>query len=156
VPLLDRLDILHPEARMPRRGMSAVRQLPTSRLGGGSFRRRGKHRTLAVRTGRQRKMPAYWVARSKINDPVEYKKYTDLVPAIIAKYGGKVLARGGRYQILEGPQKFHRFVVIEFPTFEQGVACFQSEEYNRAAAFRRGGAGEVETIMVEGGDATPR
>ena len=24
-------------------------------------------------------MPAYWVARAKINDPVEYKKYTDLV-----------------------------------------------------------------------------
>jgi len=105
----------------------------------------------------QANMPAYWVARSKINDPVEYKKYTDLVPAIIAKYGGKVLARGGRYEILEGPQKFHRFVVIEFPTFEQGVACFKSDEYNRAAAFRRtGGAGEVETIMVDGGDATPR
>jgi uncharacterized protein (DUF1330 family) len=101
-------------------------------------------------------MPAYWVARSKINDPVEYKKYTDLVPAIIAKYGGKVLARGGRYQIMEGPQKFHRFVVIEFPSFEQGVACFQSEEYNKAAAFRRSGAGEVETIMVDAGDATPR
>ena len=82
-------------------------------------------------------MPAYWVARSKINDPVEYKKYTDLVPAIIAKHGGKVLARGGRYQIMEGPEKFHRFVVIEFPTFEQGVACFQSDEYNKAAAFRR-------------------
>jgi uncharacterized protein (DUF1330 family) len=46
-------------------------------------------------------MPAYWVARSKINDPVEYKKYTDLVPAIIAKYGGKVLARGGRFQIAQ-------------------------------------------------------
>ena len=73
-------------------------------------------------------MPAYWVARSKINDPVEYKKYTDLVPAIIAKYGGKVLARGGK----------------------QGVACFTSLEYDRAAAFRRSGAGEVETIMVEG------
>ena len=71
-------------------------------------------------------MPAYWVARSKINDPVEYKKYTDLVPGIIAKFGGKVLARGGRYQIMEGPDKFHRFVVIEFPTFEQGVACFTS------------------------------
>ena len=80
-------------------------------------------------------MPAYWVARSKINDPVEYKKYTDLVPAIIAKHGGKVLARGGRYQIMEGPQKFHRFVVIEFPTFEQGVACFTSDEYNKARHF---------------------
>ena len=63
----------------------------------------------------------YWVARSKINDPVEYKKYTDLVPAIIAKFGGKVLARGGRFQIMEGPDKFHRFIVIEFPTLEQGV-----------------------------------
>ena len=100
-------------------------------------------------------MPAYWVARSKINDAVEYKKYTDLVPAIIAKHGGKVLARGGRFQIMEGPQKFSRFVVIEFPTFEQGIACFQSDEYNKAAAFRRAnGAGEVETIMVDGGDAT--
>jgi len=99
-------------------------------------------------------MPAYWVARSKINDPVEYKKYTDLVPAILAKYGGKVLARGGRYQIMEGPQKFQRFVVVEFPTFEQAVACFTSGEYDSAAAFRRSGAGEVETIIVDGGDAT--
>ena len=101
-------------------------------------------------------MPAYWVARSRISDPVEYKKYTDLVPGIIARYGGKVLARGGRFQIMEGPDKFHRFVVIEFPTFAQGVACFNSPEYDAAAAFRRNGAGEVETIMVEGGEATPR
>jgi uncharacterized protein (DUF1330 family) len=55
---------------------------------------------------------------------------------------------------MEGPQKFHRFVVIEFPTFEQAVACFQSPEYDQAASFRRNGAGEVETIIVESGDAT--
>ncbi len=101
-------------------------------------------------------MPAYWVARSKINDPAAYKKYTDRVPAIIARYGGKVLARGGRYEILEGPRKFERFVVIEFPTFEQAVACQRSAAYQEAAAFRRGGAGEVELVIVEGGDATPR
>ena len=99
-------------------------------------------------------MPAYWIARSKINDPVEYKKYTDQVPGIIGKFGGKVLARGGKFQIMEGPDKFHRFVVIEFPTFEQGVACFQSKEYDDAAAFRRNGAGEVETIMLEAGEFT--
>ena len=100
-------------------------------------------------------MAAYWVARSKISDPVEYKKYTDRVPAIIARFGGKVLARGGRYQILEGPEKFERFVVIEFPSMDQAIACHDTPEYQEAAAFRRGGAGEVELVVVEGGDATP-
>ncbi len=99
-------------------------------------------------------MPAYWVARSRIHDPVEYKKYTDLVPAIIQKHGGKVLARGGQYQIMEGPEDFHRFVVIEFPTLQAGVACFESPEYVAAAAFRRAGAGVVENVIVEGGEAT--
>jgi uncharacterized protein (DUF1330 family) len=99
-------------------------------------------------------MPAYWVARALINDPVQYKKYTDKVPAIIAAHGGKVLARGGKYQIMEGPETFHRFVVIEFPSLQAGVACFQSPEYVAAAANRRGGAGIVENVIVEGGDAT--
>jgi uncharacterized protein (DUF1330 family) len=100
-------------------------------------------------------MTAYWVARSKIIDPVEYKKYTDRVPGIIGKYGGRVLARGGKYKILEGPEKFHRFVVIEFPSLKAAVACHDSPEYTEAAAFRRNGAGEVELIIVEGGEATP-
>jgi uncharacterized protein (DUF1330 family) len=95
-------------------------------------------------------MPAYWVARSKVNDPAEYKKYADAVPAILAEYGGKPLARGGRFQVMEGSEKFQRFVVIEFPTFERGVACFTSDEYKSAAAFRRSGAGEVEIVVIEG------
>jgi uncharacterized protein (DUF1330 family) len=99
-------------------------------------------------------MAAYWVARAKIIDPVQYKKYTDLVPAIVQRYGGTILARGGRYKINEGPSDFHRFVVIEFPTLEQGVACFESPEYQQAAAFRRAGGGIVENVIVEGGDAT--
>lgn len=101
-------------------------------------------------------MAAYWVARARISDPVEYKKYTDRVPAIVDRYGGRVLARGGRYRIMEGPEQFHRFVVIEFPTLEQGVACFESAEYQEAASFRRAGGGVVENVIVEGGDATPR
>lgn len=95
-------------------------------------------------------MPAYWVARARISDPVQYKRYTDRVPDIVSRYGGKILARGGRYQIMEGPEDFHRFIVIEFPTFEQGVRCFESPEYREAAAFRRAGAGVVENVIVEG------
>lgn len=97
-------------------------------------------------------MTAYWIARSRITNPGEYKKYTDLVPAIIEEYGGKILARGGRFETMEGPEYFQRFVVIEFPTLEQGVSCFRSAEYNAAAKFRRDGAGEVQTVVVEGID----
>jgi uncharacterized protein (DUF1330 family) len=68
-------------------------------------------------------MVAYWVARSKVNNPDEYKKYADLVPDILQKFGGKFLARGGKFKIVEGPEKFSRFIVIEFPSFEKAVAC---------------------------------
>lgn len=102
-------------------------------------------------------MPAYWIARAKVNDPAEYGKYTDRVPAILAKFGAKVLARGGRYRILEGAERFNRFVVIEFPSFEQGVACFNSPEYREAAAFRRRNkVGENELVMVEAGEGAPK
>lgn len=102
-------------------------------------------------------MTAYWLARAKINDPVAYKRYTDRVPAILARFGGKVLARGGDYKTLEGPETFERFVVIEFASLADAEACFTSPEYQEAAAFRRaGGAGRNELTIVAAGDATPK
>ena len=96
-------------------------------------------------------MPAYWVARSRVIDAGEYKKYTDLVPDIVARYGGRFLARGGKFRIMEGPEKFHRFIVIEFPSFEKAVACHESPEYLEAAAHRKkDGASELEMVIVEG------
>ncbi len=101
-------------------------------------------------------MPAYWLARAKVNDPIEYKKYTDLVPTVLDKFGGKVLARGGKQRQLEGPEYFLRHIVVEFPSLEQAVACHQSPEYQEARLFRLNGVGDNELIIVEGGDATPR
>lgn len=43
--------------------------------------------------------------------------------------------------------------MIEFPSMTQAIACHDSPEYRAATAFRRGGAGEVELLIVEGGDA---
>jgi uncharacterized protein (DUF1330 family) len=98
-------------------------------------------------------MPAYLMARCKVSDPVEYKKYSDLAPAIVKKYGGKVMSKAGRYQVTEGTDRFHRFVLIEFPTFEDAVNCVTSEEYKEAAKFRRApGVGEVEQVIVEAGE----
>ncbi len=58
---------------------------------------------------------------------------------------------------MEGTDRYHRFVVVEFPSLEQAVKCHQSAEYQAAAAFRRApGVAEVEQVIVESGDATPR
>lgn len=95
-------------------------------------------------------MAAYWIARARIVDAAEYRKYTDLVPAILARFGGRVLARGGKFNILEGPENFERHVVVEFASLERAEACFNSREYVEAAAFRRAGAGINELVIVEG------
>ncbi len=96
-------------------------------------------------------MTAYWVARAKINDPVEYMKYADRIPGILAKYDAKVLARGGEYKTLEGPEVFERYIVIEFPSMEAAEACFDSAEYREAAVFRRTNqAGQNELSVVAG------
>ena len=97
-------------------------------------------------------MVAYWVARSKVNDPEQYKKYADLAPAIIGKFGGKFLARGGKFKILEGPEKFHRFVVIEFPSLERAVACHDSPEYQAG----RGASQEGRRRRARGRDRRER
>ena len=96
-------------------------------------------------------MTASWVARAKINDPVEYMKYADRIPGILAKYDAKVLARGGEYKTLEGPEVFERYIVIEFPSMEAAEACFNSAEYQEAATFRRANqAGQNELAVVAG------
>ncbi|MGE0216490.1 DUF1330 domain-containing protein [Mycolicibacterium sp.] len=99
-------------------------------------------------------MAGYWIARAKIIEPEQYKKYTDRVPEILAQYGGKVLTRGSRYETLEGPSYFDRYVVLEFESMEAAKICFESPEYREAAAFRRSGAGQNELTVAEGGDAT--
>lgn len=95
-------------------------------------------------------MPAYWIARAKVNLPDEYAKYAQRVPAILDRFGGKVLARGGDFRVLEGTDLFHRFVVVEFPSLDAAVRCHASEDYQAAARFRGGEAGLVDLVIVEG------
>ena len=103
-------------------------------------------------------MPAYWLARANIKDPVAYKKYTDELPELFKKYNARVLARGGAFKVLEGDAPpFERYIVIEFETMGHAETFFNSDEYSSAAAFRRApGVAKNELIIVDGGDATPR
>jgi uncharacterized protein (DUF1330 family) len=91
---------------------------------------------------------AYWISRVTVTDPDQYKLYAEATPAAFKKYGATVLARGGRYSQLEGEGR-PRNVVIEFPSFEDAIACYNSSEYQAARA-NRVNAGEAEIVIVEG------
>ena len=99
-------------------------------------------------------MKAYWVARSKIINKVNYTKYIDLVPNIIKKCNGKILAIGGDFKVLEGTDQFHRSVILEFPSLGDGKKCWSSKEYQKASSFRKNESGLVDLILFETGDAT--
>ncbi len=95
-------------------------------------------------------MPAYWIARARINKPTAYKLYTDIAGDVIKKFGGHFLARGGDYKIVEGETIYTRHVVAEFPSMDDAVACHSSSAYQDAAANRKNGGGDVEIIIVNG------
>lgn len=91
---------------------------------------------------------AYWIARVSVTNPEQYKGYADLAPAAIKAHGGRILARGGRTEQMEGEGR-PRNVVIEFPSLDDAVACYRSADYQAARA-KRLGAGVAEIVIVEG------
>ncbi len=60
-------------------------------------------------------MAAYFISDAEIHDPVGYAQYTAKVPALIAKYGGEYLVRGGEFEVHEGDWRPHRLVLFRFP-----------------------------------------
>lgn len=90
----------------------------------------------------------YWIARVDVRDPERYKDYVAAAKPAFEKYGAQFLARGGRYERLEG-QVRARNVVIEFPSLEAAHDCYHSPEYQIAAGIRQEVA-DAEMVIVEG------
>jgi len=91
---------------------------------------------------------AYWIARMDVRDPERYKEYIAAARPAFERYGARFLARGGEATPLEG-QARGRNVVIEFPSMQAAVDCFNSPEYQAGKAIRETVA-EGEMIVVEG------
>ena len=94
-------------------------------------------------------MSAYVVGEVEITDPAAYEEYRKLVPATIAKYGGKYLVRGGAVETKDGGWQPKRLVVLEFPSMEQARKWYHSPEYAPALAIRLKAA-RSKLVLVEG------
>ncbi len=90
----------------------------------------------------------YVIARVDILDPEAYGRYAAEATKAIAALGGRALARGGGFEALEG-QARARNVVLEFDNYDAARAYYYSAEYQAARALR-GGAAEIELVLVEG------
>ncbi|MGB6117584.1 MAG: DUF1330 domain-containing protein [Mesorhizobium sp.] len=92
----------------------------------------------------------YWIARVDVRDPERYKDYVSTAKPAFERFGAKFLARGGAHFEMEGASRA-RNVVIEFESADVARACYNSPEYQAAAAIRQTCA-DAELVIVEGAD----
>jgi uncharacterized protein (DUF1330 family) len=94
-------------------------------------------------------MAAYVIGEIEITDPAIYEDYRKQVLAVVTKYGGKFIARGGKTETLEGGPSAKRVVVLEFPSLEQAQKWYGSPEYAPLIALRQR-ASRGRLVLVEG------
>jgi uncharacterized protein (DUF1330 family) len=100
-------------------------------------------------TGGLLMLPSYVVAQVDPIDSGPFEEYKAAVPEVVRMYGGEYLARGGRYQRLEGREPLTRHVIMRFPSYDQALAWYHSAEYKRLKDLRLSGAsGDI--VLIEG------
>ena len=93
-------------------------------------------------------MSVYSISSINVKDWDAYAEYMKLVPAVIKKYGGKFLVRGGKHETKEGTN-FSRNVVVEFDSYNLALSAYSSSEYKKALEILDGGAQRMYAV-VEG------
>lgn len=96
-------------------------------------------------------MPAYLLVRANVTDMAQYAEYMKLTPAIVEKFGGEFLIRGGDKVILEGPDSPERIVLLKFDSIETARRMYNSEEY-QAAIKLRAGAAQASFVVMDGAE----
>lgn len=92
----------------------------------------------------------YWIARVDVTDAEKYQDYVRANAVAFRKYGARFVVRAGRSQLVEGTGR-GRNVVLEFPSYEAAVECWNSPEYAAALALRRP-VSTADVLIIEGYD----
>lgn len=92
----------------------------------------------------------YWIGRVDVNNDEAYKPYAAANPAIFKKFGGRFVVRGGKFEAPEGSAR-KRNVVIEFPTYQAALDCYNSPEYQANIKVRLPHS-SIDIIIIEGYD----
>ncbi len=99
-------------------------------------------------------MPAYFVAiRDSITSQEEFKLYQEKVPSTLEGHDVRFHAAYGDFQMMEG-EPIEGAVILEFPTFEEAEAWYNSPLYQDALQHRLRGA-KYRTFIIKGVAESP-
>ncbi|MGJ8547005.1 MAG: DUF1330 domain-containing protein [Sulfitobacter sp.] len=90
----------------------------------------------------------YWIANMDVHNAEIYDKYRAANAKPFADFGAKFLVRGGTQQLREG-QSRARTVVLEFASYAEAVACYESPAYQAAKDIRLN-VSDGSLVIVEG------
>jgi uncharacterized protein (DUF1330 family) len=94
-------------------------------------------------------MAAYFIVDVDVHDRAGMRDYLERVPGTLAKYGGRYVVRGGKFEVVEGNWQPTGVVMLEFPTMEQAKNWYGCEEYKEMKAARHKSA-RTDMVLVEG------
>ena len=95
-------------------------------------------------------LKSYWIVRLDISNAELFQAYISANAAALAQYGAGYLARAGKFTVPEGNTR-SRNTIVEFPSYQAAVDCWNSAPYQAAKALRDG-ACEIDLVIVEGYD----
>ena len=91
----------------------------------------------------------YWIAHVNVTDPERYKDYIAANAVAFRKFNARFLVRAGNALAPTGSLGGRRHIVIEFDSFADAKACYESTEY-QAAAKIRDEASDAHLVIIEG------
>jgi uncharacterized protein (DUF1330 family) len=96
-------------------------------------------------------MPTYIVGDIHITDSDAYQAHLPRALATIARFGGRVVAGGGRIDLLEGEPTPEQLFIIEFPTAYAARRWYHSDDYQEALKVRLA-ASRGRVFLIEGNE----
>ena len=91
-------------------------------------------------------MAGMWIVHVDVKDDDKYAEYIKGSSGVVVANDGKFIARGGRYEQKEG-KEYPRNVLVRFPTYEQAIEAYESEEYQAIVEIAKEAADRAVTIV---------
>ena len=80
-------------------------------------------------------MSVYLIFDVDVRDAVRFQDFMVAAKPLVEQAGGRYLARGGPFKVLEGDWQPSRMVILEFPSM-QAFDDFYAGDYQKAKAIR--------------------